>query len=261
MLLLNENDNVSQRQIAEMLDVSLGTVNKCIKSLRADRFLNENMQLTSKAKKLIQLSKPKNAIILAAGFGMRMVPINTSIPKALLEVDGEKLIEKIIQYLHKVNIYEVHIVVGFMKERFDYLVAQYGVKLIENKEYATKNNLHSLALASEHLENAYIIPCDIWCNKNPFHTHELYSWYMVSDLIDDDSTVRINRRMELEKVGILSIFVVASLPFVWLPLSYFCGQALSNFVVRALPICGLEEKIGLYRFSPLLLQFECISFV
>lgn len=48
-----------------------------------------------------------------------------------------------------------------------------------------------------HLSNTYIIPCDIWCDKNPYHHHELYSWYMVSDLIDDKSTVRVNRKMEL----------------------------------------------------------------
>lgn len=200
LLRIFKNKSISTKELAEKCGCPLGTVKRSLEALCQKGYLGDNGLVTEKAKTTLDARKPQRAIILAAGFGMRMVPINTSIPKALLEVDGEKLIEKIIQYLHKVNIYEVHIVVGFMKERFDYLVAQYGVKLIENKEYATKNNLHSLALASEHLENAYIIPCDIWCNKNPFHTHELYSWYMVSDLIDDDSNVRINRRMELEKV-------------------------------------------------------------
>ena len=60
--------------------------------------------------------------------------------------------------------------------------------------------MHSVKLIKEHLENAYIIPCDIWCDRNPFHRHELYSWYMVSDLVDNDSTVRVNRKMELVTV-------------------------------------------------------------
>ena len=50
------------------------------------------------------------------------------------------------------------------------------------------------------MENAYIIPCDIWCDRNPFHRHELYSWYMVSDLVDNESNVRVNRKMELVTV-------------------------------------------------------------
>ncbi len=59
-----------------------------------------------------------------------------------------------------------------------------------------KNNLHSLKTAAAHLSNSYIIPCDI-CEKNPYSRNELYSWYMVSDLVDDDSTVRVNRKQEL----------------------------------------------------------------
>ena len=35
--------------------------------------------------------KPQQAVILAAGFGMRMVPINTEVPKGLLEVHGNRL--------------------------------------------------------------------------------------------------------------------------------------------------------------------------
>lgn len=111
--------------------------------------------------------------------------------------NGEPLIERTIKQLHEVGVKEIHIVVGFMKEQFEYLIDEYGVDLIVNEEYASKNNLHSLYLAASHLSNTYIIPCDIWCDRNPFHRHELYSWYMVSDLMDDESTVRVNRKMEL----------------------------------------------------------------
>ena len=80
------------------------------------------------------------------------------------------------------------------------MIDEYGVELIVNEEYATKNNLHSLALAVKQLSNTYIVPCDIWCDRNPFHRHELYSWYMVSDLVDNESNVRVNRKMELVSV-------------------------------------------------------------
>ena len=58
-----------------------------------------------------------------------------------------------------------------------------------------------MKLASDYLSNSYIVPCDIWCDQNPFSKHELYSWYMVSDLIDNDSSVRINRKMELTTIS------------------------------------------------------------
>ena len=121
-------------------------------------------------------------------------------PKGLLEVNGEALIERIIKQLHEVGIQEIYVVVGFMKEKYEYLMDEYGVELVVNPDYAAKNNLHSLNLVKEHLENAYIVPCDIWCDRNPFHRHELYSWYMVSDLVENESNVRVNRKMELVTV-------------------------------------------------------------
>lgn len=83
---------------------------------------------------------PKRAIILAAGFGMRMVPINTEMPKGLLEVNGEPLIERIIKQLHEVGIQEIYIVVGFMKEKYEYLMDEYGVELVVNPDYAATAN-------------------------------------------------------------------------------------------------------------------------
>jgi CTP:phosphocholine cytidylyltransferase-like protein/thiamine kinase-like enzyme len=192
---------INQRILAEVSGHSLGVVNRSLKELIKAGYLNEAICPTAKAVSEYKNKTPKRAIILAAGFGMRMVPINTEMPKGLLEVNGEPLIERIIKQLHEVGIQEIYVVVGFMKEKYEYLMDEYGVELVVNPDYASKNNLHSLKLVKEHLENAYIIPCDIWCDRNPFHRHELYSWYMVSDLVENESNVRVNRKMELVTVS------------------------------------------------------------
>ena len=191
---------INQRILAEVSGHSLGVVNRSLKELIKDDYLDESIRPTIKAITEFKQKTPQRAVILAAGFGMRMVPINTEMPKGLLEVNGEALIERIIKQLHEVGIKEIYVVVGFMKEKYEYLIDEYGVELIVNADYAAKNNLHSVKLVKEHLENAYIIPCDIWCDRNPFHRHELYSWYMVSDLVDNESNVRVNRKMELVTV-------------------------------------------------------------
>ena len=46
-----------------------------------------------------------------------------------------------------------------------------------------------------------IVPCDLWCRTNPFSRTELYSWYMIDEMPDEDSTIRMNRKMELKAVG------------------------------------------------------------
>lgn len=191
---------INQRILAEVSGHSLGVVNRSLKELIKSGYIDDSIRPTTKAIKVFKQNTPHRAIILAAGFGMRMVPINTEMPKGLLEVNGEPLIERIIKQLHEVGIQEIYVVVGFMKEKYEYLMDEYGVELVVNPDYATKNNLHSLRLAKEHLENAYIVPCDIWCDRNPFHRHELYSWYMVSDLVENESNVRVNRKMELVTV-------------------------------------------------------------
>lgn len=188
---------INQRILAAQTGHSLGIVNRSIKELISEGYLDEEIRPTEKALCEAKEKAPKNAIILAAGFGMRMVPINTETPKGLLEIKGERLIERTIRQLHEVGITEIYVVVGFMKEQYEYLIDEYGVDLIVAPDYAAKNNLHSLKTAADYLSNSYIIPCDIWCEKNPYSRNELYSWYMVSDLVDDDSTVRVNRKQEL----------------------------------------------------------------
>ena len=200
LLSLYDEPFINQRILSETTSHSLGIVNKSIKNLLKNEYLDDDIRLTLKARDSIKKRAPKNAIILAAGFGMRMVPINLETPKALLEINGEALIERTIKQLREVGIKNIYVVVGFLKERFEYLIDEYDVELIVNEEYATKNNLHSLALVADKITNTYIIPGDVWCDRNPFRKNELYSWYMVSDLVDDESDVRVNRKMELVTV-------------------------------------------------------------
>ena len=175
-----------------------------MREIEKDVFGNSTQELYMKPKHsndFTEDNKPQNAIILAAGFGMRMVPINMEVPKGLLEVHGELLIERLIRQLHEVGVRKIYIVVGFMKEQYEYLMDKYGVELVVNSEYAEKNNLYSLKLVEENLSNTYILPCDIWCAFNPFSSKELFSWYMVSDLVEDESSVRINRKEELVTIA------------------------------------------------------------
>jgi len=191
----------SQRELAEYTGYSLGTINKGVKALTENGYIDEHFALTEGARKLLKTKVTKKAIILAAGYGMRMVPINTERPKGLLEVRGETLIERIIRQLHEVNIRDITVVVGFMKEQYEFLIDDYGVKLLVNPEYGVRNNLHSLYLAGKDLAGTYIIPCDIYCTGNPFSITEMYSWYMVTTELSKESDVKVNRKKELALVG------------------------------------------------------------
>lgn len=200
LLALNRQHIESQRALSEITGHSLGAVNQALTSLAADGYL-EGFSLLPRAQKQMQACRPQNAILLAAGYGMRMIPIQQERPKALLCVRGEKLIERQIRQLQEVGIRNITIVVGFMKEKFDYLIDLFGVKLVVNPLYYRKNNLASLALVRDQIANTYVLPCDLYCAQNPFSTSELYSWYLMSDLPDAESDVRINRKKEIVKTA------------------------------------------------------------
>ncbi len=185
----------SQRMLAQKTKLALGSVNQALRRLQEYGFY-DGVQLTALARAELLRCRPKRAVILAAGFGMRMVPINMETPKALVQVHGETLIERQIKQLHAAGIRNISVVVGFMKEQFEYLIDRYGVRLLVNADYARKNNLSSLALA-DNLENCYVVPGDVYCAQNPFHRRELYSWYMVSDRRSAESMLRVNRRNRL----------------------------------------------------------------
>lgn len=190
----------NQRQLSDETGFSLGLINKSLQSLKDSGLITSDYQLTKNAFSLINRSHPKNAVILAAGYGLRMVPINMDCPKGLLTVDGEHLIDRLIKQLKEKGINDITVVVGFMKEKYEYLIDTFGVKLVYNKDYSTKNNLHSLNCVVNKISNTYIIPCDIWCVKNPFSDTEFYSWYMLNELIDSNSTVRVTRNQSIENI-------------------------------------------------------------
>ena len=98
---------------------------------------------------------------MAAGFGSRMQPVTLTTPKPLVKVNGMRMIDTVIQGLHHNGIQEIYIVAGYLKEQFYALETQYpGVKIIENPYYDTCNNISSLYVAREHLEDVMILDGD-----------------------------------------------------------------------------------------------------
>lgn len=105
--------------------------------------------------------KVERAIIMAAGKGTRMRPVTLHTPKPLVKVNGKRMIDSVIKALHKNGISEIYIVVGYLKDQFEILPKEYeNVKLIENPFYDTCNNISSLYVARDYIENAIILDGD-----------------------------------------------------------------------------------------------------
>ena len=121
--------------------------------------------------------KVDNAIIMAAGTASRFAPLSYEKPKALIEVHGEVLIERQIRQLREAGVDEIIIVTGYMAEQFEYLEDKYGVVLVHNPDYLTRNNNASIYVAREYLKNSYICSSDNYCRSNPFESDVDESYY------------------------------------------------------------------------------------
>ncbi len=179
-----KNKDVSQREIAKTLKISLAYVNKILFTMEAEGFLFSEggvpfgkKRLTQKTLDLYETCRVDNAIIMAAGFGSRFVPLTYGTPKGLLKVFGERMIERQIEQLKAAGIDEIILVVGYLKESFEYLIDKYGVKLVYNPDFKTKNNLSTLYHVRDKLKNSFILSSDNWLRENPYHLYEYDSWY------------------------------------------------------------------------------------
>lgn len=121
--------------------------------------------------------KADNAVIMAAGASSRFAPLSYETPKALIEVKGEILIERQIRQLRQAGIPEIYVVTGYKAEQFAYLGEAFGVKLLHNPDYLTRNNHSSIYAARSVIRNTFICSADNYFPENPFEAEVPESYY------------------------------------------------------------------------------------
>ena len=118
-----------------------------------------------------------NAIIMAAGTASRFVPLSEEIPKGLLSVRGEILIERQIKQLRAAGVEVITVVLGYKAEMFHYLADKFGVKLVYNEDYARYNNTSSMIRVVDCLADTFICCSDHYFTDNVFLEKPLDSYY------------------------------------------------------------------------------------
>ena len=208
--------------------------------LVTENYIDDN-NITQKGIDYLADYKIENAIILAAGTSSRFVPICFDIPKGLLNVKGEVLIERQIRQLKEVGIDDITIVVGYKKEMFEYLKGKYGVKLVFNPDYAIKNNYSSVYLVKDRLRNSIITSSDLYFSNNIFESHAYDAFYCAiyqegkteeRGLITDENDKIINTSYNCHDI------------WVSLGYAYFSKRFSDNFIEIVDKINNLPETMN-----------------
>lgn len=98
---------------------------------------------------------------MAAGLGSRMKPLTDTVAKPLVKVNGVPLIETVIRALEKRGVSEIYVVTGYKAEQFGALTTTHrNIRLIHNAEYATKNNINSVAVVADKMRDVDCFICE-----------------------------------------------------------------------------------------------------
>lgn len=162
LVLLAENRRTyTQREIADSLKLSVGTVNNIMKNLTAEGLVRCG-KITQQGIEALEPYRVRRAIFLAAGFGSRMVPLTFNTPKPLIRVHGTRMIDTLLDAIVATGIEEIYVVRGYLGEQFDQLLYKYPkIKFIDNPFYNEANNISSAMCVRHLFSNAYVLEADL----------------------------------------------------------------------------------------------------
>ena len=98
-----------------------------------------------------------NAIILAAGMGIRLRPNTESVPKGMVKLFNKSLIERQIDIFKKCGIDDISIVTGYLAEKINFQSINY----FKNENFSTTSGNESLYCAKQKLNDTIICYADL----------------------------------------------------------------------------------------------------
>lgn len=159
--LASAGKKLSQRELARETGFSVGTVNTTVAHLSQQGLLQDGC-ITAAGIDALEPYRVKRAIILAAGFGERLVPITLNTPKSLVLVKGRRIIDSLLDAIVAAGIEQIVIVRGYLREQFDQLLYKYpNLEFVDNPDYNEENNISSVMKVRNLLANSYVCEGDI----------------------------------------------------------------------------------------------------
>lgn len=154
------------RTLSDSLKISGTAIGKCLEKLIANELIEKQedvLKITGKGLESLEPYRVKKAVVMAAGFGSRMMPATADRPKPLVTVNGVRILDTLLDALVAVGIQDITVVRGYKKERFDEIVEKYPfIKFIDNDRYDKENNISSAILALDEIDDCYLCEADLY---------------------------------------------------------------------------------------------------
>lgn len=167
------------RTLSDTLTISGGEISRCLEQLAAKHWITRDgdaLAVMDAGLAALEPYQVKRAIILAAGFGSRMMPATADRPKPLVTVNGVRILETLLDALAAVGIRDITVVRGYRKECFDALLEKYPfLTLVDNDIYSKTNNISSVMAVLDKLDGCYLCEADLYITNSQIITKYQYA--------------------------------------------------------------------------------------
>jgi len=157
------------RMISNRVKISVTAVLQATEQLQKLGYLSLSdglLTVTPAGLAALQPYRVERAIILAAGFGSRMLPATADRPKPLVTVNGRAILETLLDALVAAGITDITVVRGYQKQSFDRLLLKYPfLRLVDNDLFASTNNISSVMQVLPRLHRCYLCEADLYLSN------------------------------------------------------------------------------------------------
>lgn len=220
------------------------------------------------------------ALMLAAGMGKRLGKYTQDNTKCMVEIAGEKLLDRAIEAVQYAGIKKFILVVGYKAQNvINYVQEKYSDSdiefvFIDNKDYANSNNIYSFYMAKEYLEkdDTILLESDLIYdkslikqmvnneNKNLVAVASYKSWMdgTVVTCDENDNICQFIEKIDMDlntpelyfKTVNVYKFSVDFLKNVYLPFleAYMKAYGLNSYYETVLKVISHSTKSGLKAF-------------
>lgn len=201
--ILDSSAPLSQRALSEKTGISLTSVHRTLRELTELGYIIDN-QITENGLGALEPYRVRRAIILAAGFGARLMPISLNTPKPLVRVKGIRIIDTLLDALIAAEITDITIVRGHLGEQFDSLLYKYPMlKFLNNPKYMESENIVSALCAKDLFPNAYLLEGDLVLhNSTLIRKYEYCSNYLAVPVQSTDDWCFHTKKQYISQVSI-----------------------------------------------------------
>lgn len=141
------------------------------------------------------------AVIMAAGKGMRMRPLTNEVPKPLLSLGRQTILDHTISQLPD-SIDEIIIVVGYLQEQIrKHIATHYADRKITFVECDAQGTGYAVSMCKEYVRGDFLV----------LNGDDLYDKSDLQLLVKEPWSVLVQERQGLERVGVVQTDEVGNL--------------------------------------------------